>query len=160
MFRTGIALFAVVVFAALPAAARTQVKKSDAVVKITATAGKIENDKQTVEITITIEKPWHIYANPVGLEDIASAATELTITGKVKPTSVKVDYPPGKVEMDSTVGNYKIYEDKVVIKAEVQRAKGDTEPLKASIKLQACSIDKEKKGGKCLFPATIEVDVK
>ena len=92
--------------------------------------------------------------------DLASSATEVTITGKTKPASVKVDYPAGKVVMDSTIGNYKIYEGKLVIKAVVQRAKGDTEPLKASIKLQACSIDKDNKGGVCLFPATVEVDVK
>jgi hypothetical protein len=160
MFRTGIALVAVVVFAALPVNARPAPMKSDSVVTITATGGKIENDKQTVEITIAIKEPWHLYANPVGQEDLASAATEVTITGKAKPTSVKVNYPEGKVVVDSTVGNYKIYEDKVVIKAEVQRAKGDTEPLKASIKLQACSITKDGKGGTCLLPATVEVDVK
>jgi hypothetical protein len=160
MFRTGIALLVVVVGVALPADARPQGKKSDSVVKITATGGKIENDKQTVEITIAIDKDWHIYANPVGQDDLATAATDVSITGKVKPASVKVEYPGGKVVVDSTVGNYKVYEDKVVIKAVVQRAKGDTEPLKVSIKLQACSFGKDNKGGLCLFPATVEVDVK
>jgi len=160
MFRTGIALAAVVVFAALPVDARPEVKKSDSVVTVTATGDKIENDKQTVEITIAIKEPWHLYANPVGNVDFETAATDVTITGKAKPASVKVDYPAGKVVMDSTVGNYKIYEDKVVIKAVVQRAKGDTEPLKASIKLQACSITKDGKSGTCLLPATVEVEVK
>jgi Thiol:disulfide interchange protein DsbD, N-terminal len=77
----------------------------------------------------------------------------VSITGKTKPESVKVIYPEGKVEKDEVVGNYMIYEDKVVIKAEVVRAKGDTGPLKASVKLQACT----KKN--CLLPATINVEV-
>ena len=126
--------------------------------KITANANKPDaNGKQTVTLTITIEQPWHLYANPVGQEDLASAATVVDITGKMKPQSVKVDYPKGTLEKDIVVGNYMIYEKEVVIKADVIRAKGDTGPLKASVKIQACSSGKT---GTCLFPATVDVEVK
>jgi hypothetical protein len=160
MFRTGIALFAVIAaIAVLGADEKPKPKKSSDVVKITATAGKIEDDKQTVTVTIEMTKPWHIYANPVDNVDIASAATLVDITGEKKPASVKVHYPAGKVEKDSTLGDYKIYEGKVEIKVDVVRAKGDTGNLKASIKLQACWVN-EKGGGACLLPDTVEVDVK
>ena len=155
MIRTGVALLAVVALAALPATARAQVKKSGDVVKIEATAGKIDDSgKQTVTLTITIDKPWHIYANPVGQEDLASTQTVVTVTGKNKPEEVKVDYPKGKVEMDKTVGDYNIYEDKVTITANVRRAKGDTEPLDVSVKMQACSK------AQCLLPATVSLTAK
>jgi DsbC/DsbD-like thiol-disulfide interchange protein len=155
MIRTGIALLAVAAVAALPAAARAQAKKSGDVVKIEATAGKIDDSgKQTVTLTITIDKPWHIYANPVGQEDLASTQTVVTVTGKNKPEEVKVDYPKGKVEMDKTVGDYNIYEDKVTITANVRRAKGDTEPLKVKVKFQACTKQT------CLLGDSVEVEVK
>lgn len=132
-----------------------QVKKSDSVVKASAKADKLDAEgKQTVTITLDIEKPWHLYANPVTNEDLASAQTEVTISAKKKPESVKIDYPAGKVIVDAAVGNYKVYEGKVTIKARVKRAKGDTSPLEVSIKLQSCD-DK-----RCLLPATVKITAK
>lgn len=146
-------LLAGMVLATAPSAARAQ-KKSDAVVKLTAEADKPGADgKQTVMITLTMDKGWYVYANPVGLDDLLDAQTSVTITGKSKPESVKVDYPAGKVKEDKVVGNYKIYEEKTTLKAVVQRAKGDTGPLEVSVKLQACGS----RG--CLLPATIKATV-
>jgi uncharacterized protein len=157
MIRPGLALFAVAFIAGLPVDVCAQGKKSSDVVKVTATADKPDaSGKQTVTVTITIENPWHIYANPVGQEDLASAATVVDITGKTKPQSVKVNYPKGKVEKDTVVGDYMIYEGKIEIKTEVVRAKGDTGPLKASVKVQACTTGKS---GTCLLPATVDVEV-
>ena len=153
MIRTGIKLLAVAILSALPANA--QVKKSDSVVKIAVDAGKIENEKQTVTLTLAIEKGWHLYANQIGQENLA-IATEVTISGKTKPEAVKVTYPPGKLEENSFVGDHYIYEGKVFIEADVQRAKGDTGPLKATIQLQACS---EGENGTCLLPANVEVSI-
>jgi DsbC/DsbD-like thiol-disulfide interchange protein len=153
MFRAGIALFAVV--AVLPTIAQAQPKNSGDVVKITATSKNIDTKgEELVTIEITIEKPYHIYANPVGQEDLASAQTVVTITGKNKLDDVKIDYPKGKVHPDKTIGDFNVYEEKVTITAKVQRGKGDSGPLKATIKLQACT-DKN-----CLMPAKIDVDVK
>ena len=153
MIRTGITLLAVAILAALPAHA--QVKKSDSVVKVEVDAGKIENEKQTVTLTLAIEKGYHIYANHIGQENIA-IPTEVTISGKTKPQTVKITYHPGKLEVNSSVGDHYIYERKAVIEADVQRAKGDKGPLKATIKLQACS---EGQNGTCLLPATVEVNI-
>jgi DsbC/DsbD-like thiol-disulfide interchange protein len=129
-------------------------KKSDSAVKAKATAGKIDKDgKQVVTITLEIDPKYHIYANPVGLADFADTQTTVTISGKVKPESVKVDYPAGETKKDKTVGDYKIYKGKVTIKATVQRAKGDTAALSAAIKVQACT------DMSCLLPATIKLAV-
>jgi hypothetical protein len=102
---------------------------------------------------MTIDQPWHLYANPVGLEDLADAQTTVTVSAKTKPEQVKIEYPPGKEMKDTVVGNYKVWEDKVIIKAHVRRAKDDSGPLELTVKFQACN-DKT-----CLLPATIKVPV-
>ena len=131
-------------------------KNSESVVKVTAKADKLDADgKQVVTITMAINKDWHIYANPVGLEDLQNSETVVEITGKTKPADVKIDYPKGKVQKDEVVGNYSIYEGKIEIKATVQRAKGDSGPLEVKVKFQACS-DVSKT---CLVPATAKLNV-
>jgi thiol:disulfide interchange protein len=130
-----------------------QGKKSDSVVKAKATADKPVDGKQVVTITLDIDPQYYIYANPPGQEDLASAQTEVKVTGKNKPETVKIEYPEPKVEKDTTLGDYKVYRGKVTIKATVQRAKGDTGALEVAIKLQSCS----KKS--CLAPATIKLAV-
>ena len=129
-----------------------QAKKSDAVVKAAAKADKPDADgKQTVTLTLDIEKPWHLYANPVGNEDLAEARTVVSFSAKDKIEDAKVEYPAGKIIVDAAVGNYKVYEGKITIKATLKRTKGDDSPLEVSIKLQACD-DK-----RCLLPATVKV---
>ncbi|HWG42569.1 MAG TPA: protein-disulfide reductase DsbD N-terminal domain-containing protein [Gemmataceae bacterium] len=133
-----------------------QAKKSDSVVKATAKAAKPDaNGNQAVTITLDIAKSWHTYAHPVGNEDLANAETTVLINAKVKPENVKIEYPAGKVVVDSMLGNYKVYQDKVTIKATVKRAKGDSSPLEISIKVQACNEVKKQ----CYLPATIKVTV-
>lgn len=127
-------------------------KKSDSEVKVTAKAGKLGADgKQVVTITMVHNKGWHSYANPVGNDDLASTQTLITVSAPVKPVSVKVDYPDGKVVKDKTVGDYKVYEDKIDIPVTVQRAQGDTGPIEVSVRFMACH---EK--GVCLLPATVK----
>jgi DsbC/DsbD-like thiol-disulfide interchange protein len=129
-----------------------QGKKSDAVVKVTATADKPVDGKQVILITLDIDPKYHIYANPVGNEDHESSKTSVSV-GKPKVASFKVDYPAGIVVKDAVVGDYKIYKGKVTIKAMVQREKGSVGPLEVAVKLQACSKSS------CLVPATIKVAV-
>jgi DsbC/DsbD-like thiol-disulfide interchange protein len=130
-------------------------KKSDSEVKLSATATKPDaKGNQTVTITMLHNKGWHSYANPVGNDDLASAQTVVTISAGAKLASVKVAYPAGKVHKDKLVGDYKIYEDKVEIKAAVQRAAGDSSPLEVSVRFMACH---EK--GVCLLPATVKLTV-
>lgn len=131
-----------------------QGKKSDSVVKVTATATKPDDDgKQVVTVTLAHDSGWHTYANPVGQEDLANAQTVITVSAKTKPEDVKVEYPAGKLVKDKVVGDYKVYEEKTTIKAVIKRAKGDTSPLEVSVKFQACT---EKQ---CLVPATVKLTV-
>jgi len=131
-------------------------KNSESVVKVTAKADKPDADgKQIVTITMNVDKDWHTYANPPGLEDLENSQTVVEISAKTKPESVKLDYPKGKVRKDEVVGDYRIYEGKVEIKATVQRAKGDAGPLEVKVKFQACS-DVTKT---CLLPATVKLNV-
>ena len=130
--------------------------KSDSKVKATATATKLGADgKQTVTITLDIEKGWHIYANPVGFKKFADNATDVTFKAKDKVVA-DVQYPVGKLKMDmdgkDTI-EYRIYEGRVVLQAQLKRAPGDTSPLQISIDVNAC--DKTT----CLFTGTVKLTV-
>jgi hypothetical protein len=145
----------VLALAALAGTARAQLKKSDTVVKAEAKADPVGADgKQLVTITLTIDKGWHLYANPVGNADLADSQTAVSVSSKNKLQDVKVEYPEGKLVKDKVVGDYKTYEGKVTIKATVSRAKGDTEPLEVAVKVQACSESQ------CLLPATVNLTAK
>jgi uncharacterized protein YyaL (SSP411 family) len=126
-------------------------KKSDSVVKVTATAAPEKpgsDGKQVVTVTLLIEKGWHIYAHPPELEDLIPVQTSVSITAKTKPEEVKVEYPKGKVVQDPILGKYRIYEGKVEIKATVRRAPNASEPLEVTVKFQSCTAKQ------CLLPAT------
>jgi thiol:disulfide interchange protein len=143
--------------ASLPlAGAQKGAKNSAAVVKATVKADKLDaGGKQKLTITLDIDKDWHLYANPVGLKDLEDSQTTVSITSKTKLEDVKIEYPAGKIHKDEVVGDYAVYEGKVMIQATVQRAKGDAGPLQVNIKLQACS-DVFKT---CLVPATVKKTV-
>src|SRR6516162_1108235 len=146
---------AAVVLALGALAGAAQLKKSDTVVKAEAKADPVGADgKQLVTITLTIDKGWHLYANPVGNADLADSQTAVSVSSKNKLQDVKVEYPEGKLVKDKVVGDYKTYEGKVTIKATVSRAKGDTEPLDMAVKVQACSESQ------CLLPATVNLTAK
>jgi DsbC/DsbD-like thiol-disulfide interchange protein len=135
--------------------AMAQAKKSDAVVKVEAKADDKPdaNGKQTITITLDVEKGWHVYANPVENEDLASVQTSISIASKAQLEDVKIEYPVGK-EYGKGDEKHKIYEGKVTIKARVKRARGDDGPLEVAIKLQACN------SSTCLFPATIKTEAR
>jgi DsbC/DsbD-like thiol-disulfide interchange protein len=129
--------------------------KSDDEVKIAVAASKLDDaGKQVVTLTLTINKGWHIYANPVGNEDLAAAATQVKLVSKNKPQEFKINYPAGKENADKTLGKYRVYQEKVEIPINVHRAQGDKGPLELSIRFMACSKD-----GVCKLPATVKVNV-
>jgi len=130
-----------------PSEAVAQGKKSDSVVKVSATGDKIGPDgKQTITVTLTMTGKWYVYANPVGVEDLADVQTVVTVNRKPKPVSVKVSYPTPVTVKDKVVGDYKVYKEKAVIRAIVQRARGDTGPIDVSVRFQSCN------GSVCLLP--------
>src|SRR5438445_8440479 len=110
--------------------------KSDEEVKLSVSAGKLDaGGKQTLTLTAVINKGWHIYANPVGNDDLAANATVIRIVGKAKPQEVNVNYPAGKEVNDKIIGKYRVYEEKVQTPIAVQRAAGDTGPLEVSVRI-------------------------
>jgi DsbC/DsbD-like thiol-disulfide interchange protein len=128
-------------------------EKSDAKIKATAKASKLGADgKQTVTITIDIEKDWYIYANPVKSEDFEDNKTRVTIKAKEK-VDADMLYPTGKVKEYGKI-KMNIYEKSVVIEALVKRAAGDTSPLQISIDVNSCS-----QKGVCLQPGTVKLTV-
>ena len=124
--------------------------KSDGVVKIEVTADKPDADgKQLVTVTLQVEEPWHLYANPVGNEMLEGTATRVRILADGKPLEVTPTYPKGKLVKDELVGDYLILEGKVTVTAVVPRPADDKRPLEVEVRLTAC------KEGTCLLPATV-----
>lgn len=128
--------------------------KSDSKIKAMATASKLGADgKQTVTITLEIEKGWYIYANPMNSNTDVLEGNETRVAVKTKDkVKASVKYPAGKQKKDGKY-QYDIYEDRIVIQAEVQRAAGDTGPLQVSIDVNTC------KKNVCLLPGTVMLTV-
>ena len=123
--------------------------KSDAKVKVSATATKIEaTGKQTVTVTLDIDKGWHIYANPVGDDLFEPVQTVVKVTAGVKLVRVDVRYPTGKVHDDIGI-KWMSYEEKVDITIVVERAEGDTSALEVEASFNATSADRN------LLPARV-----
>ncbi len=153
-FRRPVVLLASLALLAAGTLALARPVNSDAMVKVNASATKPDADgNQVLTLNLDVAKPWHLYANPVGNDDLADSQVVVTVKAKEKPESVKIEYPEGQVVKDPTVGDYRIWEGKVTIKAQVRRAKGDTSPLEVSIRVQTCT---EKK---CLPRSTVQVTV-
>ncbi len=123
--------------------------KSESVVKITAQLKPEQppaDGKQEVTMTLNIDKGWHLYANPPGQDDFVPSQTMVTLEAKKPLADLKITYPDGKEIVDPALGRYRIYEDKIVIKATFKRAPGDASPVELKFKFQSCS-DKT-----CLLP--------
>jgi DsbC/DsbD-like thiol-disulfide interchange protein len=147
------ALAALGAIALILAPAQAGGKKSDTEVKATVKANRPDNEgKQTINLTLTINKGWYIYANPVGNDDFAANATTVTI--KPKPQTETISYPVGKVKKDNLVGDYRIYEDQVTIPIQIRRAAGNTGTLELEVRVSACNTKMF-----CLPPGIIKVTV-
>jgi DsbC/DsbD-like thiol-disulfide interchange protein len=127
---------------------------SDKKIKATSTATKLGGDgKQTVTITLEVEKGWYIYANPLNANTDVLDGNETRVSVKSKDKLMaSVKYPAGKRKKDGRL-EYDIYQDRIEIKAEVQRKAGDTGPLQISIDVNTC------RKGECLLPGTIKLTV-
>jgi hypothetical protein len=124
--------------------------KSDSVVKAMAKVESKMGNRTVVLVHLDINKGWHLYANPVGHDDLASSQVVVTLKDiGAKPEAVKVAYPAGHVKQDPILGKYHVYEGQVEIRAVVDRAPGAAGPLEVNVKLAAC--DKNQ----CLPPAVV-----
>ena len=142
-------------FAALTGAAHAQLKKSDTVVKAEAKADKIGADgTQLVTITLTIDKGWHLYANPTGVEILKPTTLVLEPAPAVK--ALRVSYPKGQAKVLGSLGKeeVRLYEGKIDISVRLTLAEGAV-PGKVGVQLklkyQACD-DKV-----CLAPASVTI---
>jgi hypothetical protein len=153
-FRGFVVLPACLALLAAGTFAQARAVKSDSAVKVAAAATKPDAEgNQVITLNLDIKETYHLYANPSGNEMLEDSQVVVSVAGKEKPEAVKIDYPEGKLVKDATVGDYRIYEGKATIKAQVRRARGDTGPLEVSIRVQACN------NSGCLLPATIKVQV-
>ncbi len=107
-----------------------------------------KDGKRAFTLTLTVEAPWHLYANPVGLDTLADSQTEVTVFVGGKKVDAKVEYPKGKEHADSTGMKYAIYEGTVKITGSFPAAEGEVE---VRVKVSAC------KEGLCLPPGLLKV---
>lgn len=127
-----------------------QAQSSDKKVKTEFSISKIGADgKQTITITLTPEKGWYVYANPVGNEDLTSSQTVVSVSVKGK-VATKINYPAGQVVMDKVVGDYKVHKMPAVITVDIERAVGDNNPIDVSVRFMSCN------GAVCLQPSTVK----
>jgi hypothetical protein len=125
--------------------------RSDSKVKVSSTATKPDSaGKQTVMVTLLVDKGWHLYANPVNNPNLSSNQTVVKVESKTKLTDVKILYPPGVMKQDKDIGNYMVYEGKVNIQAIIQRGPGDLSPLEINVRLHACDANH------CLVGASVK----
>lgn len=123
-------------------------KRSDSVVKVKAQLDKAAAPgKAVVVVSLDIAPGWHLYANPVGNEDFEPNRVVVKVAG----AEATVDYPPGKLVSDKKLGDYKIYENKVDIRATVDRIPTEANPLQVIVRVQSCD-DKE-----CLAPSNVKL---
>jgi uncharacterized protein YyaL (SSP411 family) len=111
-------------------------KSTDTEGVVTLSAKETKGESRNVELTLTIEAPWHLYANPVQNNGLIESQTLVTVKVKGKPIDAKVSYPPGNKFTDSTGESYFIYEKTAVLKVELP--KGD-DPFEIEVAVQACS---------------------
>ena len=130
---------------------------SDPHVKVSAVGTEPDKSgKQIVTITLLLDKGWQCWANPCGveMEGMKSLETEVSFASKIKPIFAKIAYPAGTV-IDSVIGKYNVYEQKVEINAVVWRAKDDPGPLEACVRYTS----KHEITGHCQIPRTVKVFV-
>jgi DsbC/DsbD-like thiol-disulfide interchange protein len=129
--------------------AQEPVVKSGSVVKIKARLEHTGPGKDVIVLRFDVEKGWHLYANPVGNEDLAPAETKVRILSK-EAAKVQVAYPAG-TECEIAGTKWRIYQGTFEIRATVEREAGAAGPLEAEVRLQA--VD----GNSCLLPELVRV---
>jgi uncharacterized protein YyaL (SSP411 family) len=127
-------------------------KRSDDKVKASVKVEPVAGNTRTLNLTLEIEKGWHIYANPIGNEMLAGNETTVTILAGGKAVPAKLNFPKGKIERDPMLGDYGIYSGTITITAEVMVGG----PLEVRIRVNAC---RDGEGGVCLPPGTVTLKV-
>jgi hypothetical protein len=148
------AILALIVLTATLLAQALAGGRSDSVVKVKARLEKGAAGQEVVVVNLDIQKGWHLYANPVENDNYKSGQLTVKVLGAKPETKAgKVDYPAGHPYKDQSGDKLKIYEDKIEVRAAVDRAAGDAGPIEVSVKLSACNDNS------CLLPAVVRVKV-
>ena len=113
-----------------------QTEKPPQPVQVSAQLGKPDAEgRQVLTVTITIEKGWHIYANPAGAT--GPIPTTIRVETATPLREVQVAYPPGKAKTQAGE-TFRVYENTVVIPVRIQRTvvngQPDTSPLTVTIR--------------------------
>jgi uncharacterized protein YyaL (SSP411 family) len=138
------------------AAGERKVRNSADVVAGTAILGPPDKDgKRSLTLTLKIEAPWHVYANPVEHDDLEGAKTAVEVLARGKKLPAAIDFPKGTAEKDGKGMEYRIYAGEVTIKGSVVAK--DAAELEVKVKVQACTSGEN---GRCLVPATLTIPVK
>lgn len=114
--------------------------------KLTLTPAK--DGQRTFTLTLAVEAPWHLYANPVGLGTLLESQTEVSVYVGGKKVDAKVVYPKGKEISEATGEKYFVYEGTVKITGTFPASDGEVE---VRVSLSSC------KEGLCLPPSTLKL---
>ncbi len=128
-----------------------KLRESADVVKAILKTDTEADGSRALTVTLTIEKPWHIYAVPVGDEMLKASETriEVLFDGKLAP-GVSVAFPEGASIKDSAGATYNIYEGTVKFRIMVPATLKDKTP-DVRVRIIAC------KEGTCLLPSVLKV---
>ncbi|VTS06158.1 DUF255 domain-containing protein [Tuwongella immobilis] len=125
-------------------------RDSAKVVKLAALAAKPADDGTiTITATLTIDKPWHVYANPVKNKTLQPTETVVAVYQGGKKLDAKVTYPASKTVEDEFTGDYEIYEGTPTITITVKPT--GTGPLEVRATVSACNERS------CLKSSTLQV---
>ncbi|MDY3556452.1 DUF255 domain-containing protein [Gemmata sp. JC717] len=123
-------------------------RKSEDVVTGKLTLEPAKGGVREFAVALTVEAPWHLYANPAGADTLAESRTEVTVYVGGKKVDAKIEYPKGKEIADKVVGTYAIYEGATTIKGRFPAGEGEIE---VRVSINAC------KDGVCLPPSTLKL---
>ena len=89
---------------------------SEDVVHATVTLAAADKDgKRALSVSLKIDKPWHVYANPVDNDDLEGARTTIDVFADGKRLPAKIDFPKGKAEKDEKGVEYRVFEGEITI---------------------------------------------
>jgi hypothetical protein len=123
-------------------------KTSADVVDAKLTLESPQNGQRRFTLTLTVHKPWYLYANPVGWPMLVESQTEVRVYVAGQKVDTTVNYPPGQSVKEPTGEEYAIYTGTVSITGQIPEKAGDVE---VRVRVSAC------KQGVCLPPGELRV---
>ncbi len=128
-----------------------KVKSSADVVAGELNVEAVAGGRQPFSVTLTVEKPYHIYANAVKNKALADAATAVEVIRDGRTIDATLAFPPARTVADAAAGDHDVYDGKIVVAGSVEAGTG---PLEVRVRLTACTA------GRCLLPAALTLKAK